>query len=113
MQTPEFHPIPHLDGKYLSRGDVPETWTPGDLILVHTRPAVRSADPHLGQRFRIRGSDRGYDCQAAQTSRVSGRVGPLERPRLALNPETSRLALCACAPDRILDDNSGSGHGRT
>ena len=115
MQTPESHPIPHLDGKYLPPGDVPKTWTPEDLILLHTPWAAWPADPHLGQRFRIRGSDCRYNWfdHAAQTSRVCGRVRPLERPGLAMNPETSPLAFCVGAPDRILDDIPGSGHGRT
>jgi hypothetical protein len=59
MQTPEFHPIPHLDQKYLPPGEAPRTWTPGDFILVHSH-SLSSRLIHLGQRFRIRGDDRRF-----------------------------------------------------
>ena len=36
MQTPGFHPISHLDVRYLPPGEAPRTWTPGDFILVHS-----------------------------------------------------------------------------
>jgi len=56
MQTPQFHPIPHLDDKYMPPGLAPEAWTPGDFILVHS-DSLSSRLIHLGQRFRIRGAD--------------------------------------------------------
>ena len=59
MQTPEFHPISHLDVRYLPPGDAPQTWTPGDFILVHS-DSLSSRLVHLGQRFRIRGEDSRY-----------------------------------------------------
>jgi hypothetical protein len=59
MQTPEFQPIPHLDEKYLAPGDAPDTWTPGDFILVHG-DTLSSRLIHLGQRFRIHGKDSRY-----------------------------------------------------
>ena len=59
MQTPEFHRYSHLDVRYLPPGDAPQTWAPGDFILVHS-DSLSSRLIHLGQRFRIRGEDSRY-----------------------------------------------------
>ena len=92
MQTPKFHPIPHLNQEYLAPGQASTTWIPGDIILVHSN-SLTSRLTHLGQRLRIHGEDRrftGFDHAALVVSDTGDLIEAVRRGVIRSNAEKYR-----------------------